>query len=155
MAPDDKSRIISHPTHETIHILGTQACNNGRSCEWHDICGLLVEEDSLVRLKKVSIPSKGGALETAIAVYLVSEGLDTCRVGFLGRHCAPNASRYDGRLAQVTEVFSQNDPSPIKRKKFHHNKGFCVAKFIECTFEQETTPPSPQPEPKTKKPRSY
>ena len=42
-------------------------------------------------------------LETAIAAHWVSDGIDKCRVGFLGREFVKDAEKYDGKLVQVTE----------------------------------------------------
>ena len=60
---------------------------------------------------------------TAIAVYIVSSGVDTCRVGFLRRHLLKYKDEYDARPAQVTEVFSASLDSPSDRTKYHQNKG--------------------------------
>ena len=37
--------------------------------------------------------------ETAIAAYVVLDGIDSCRVGFLKRHLVKHWKRYDGALA--------------------------------------------------------
>jgi hypothetical protein len=40
--------------------------------------------------------------EIAIAAYWVlTDGVDRCRVGFLPRHCVRQTRMFDGRLAQV------------------------------------------------------
>ena len=41
-----------------------------------------------------------------------------------------HAKKYDGALAQITEVYSRESESASKRKKFHHNRGCCVAAII-------------------------
>ena len=79
---------------------------------------------------------------TAIAVYLVSGGVDTCRVGFLRRHLLKYKDEYDARLAQVTEVFSANSDSPSNRAKYHRNKGCAQAVLIEAEYRESTSPPS-------------
>ena len=97
-----------HPTGITVEIVGIEASGNGRSCDQHDVCGSVLDEDAVVRLREVQIiNSSGKDEETAIAAYLVSDGIDQCRVGFLQRHFVTHARSFDGVLAQVvTEVYS-------------------------------------------------
>ena len=96
-----------------------------------DVCGSgVIEEDVVVRLRKMQIRNNIGKEETAIAAFHVTDGIDQCRVGFLPRHFVPHAFSFDGVLAQVTEVYSPTSESLSKRKKFHHNKGCCLATLI-------------------------
>ncbi|KAI2509921.1 hypothetical protein MHU86_4486 [Fragilaria crotonensis] len=119
-----------HPSGITIEIVGTEASGNGRTCDAHDVCGNILSDDVVVRLRKVQILSDRGVEETAIAAYLVSDGIDQCRVGFLQRHLVPHAKNYDGVLAQITEVYGSDSESPSKRKRYHHNRGCCLAAII-------------------------
>ena len=108
---------IHHPTGITVEIVGIEASNNGRSCDQHDVvCGSVLDNDVVVRLRKVQILNNQGREETAIAAYLVSDGIDQCRVGFLQRHLVAHAKSFDGVLAQVTQVYSVTSESPSKRK---------------------------------------
>jgi hypothetical protein len=77
---------IHHPRGITIEIVGIEANSNGQSCHQHDECGSLVEEDVVLRLRKVQILNSLGREETVIAAYHVSDGIDQCRVGFIQRH---------------------------------------------------------------------
>jgi hypothetical protein len=124
------SMSVHHPTGITVEIVGIEASGNGRSCCQHDVCGSVLDDDVVVRLRKVQIINSSGKEETAIAAYLVSDGIDQCRVGFLQRHFVPHARSFDGVLAQVTEVYSITSESPIKRKKCRHNMGCCLAALI-------------------------
>ena len=140
------STSIHHPTGITIEIVGIEANSNGRSCYQHDVCGTLVAEDVVLRLRKVQILNCVGREETAIAAYHVSDGIDQCRVGFLQRHFVAHAKTFDGVLAQVTEVYSAGSDSPIKRKKWRHNMGCCLAAVIsdfpsaaKCNTSKATT----------------
>jgi hypothetical protein len=72
--------------------------------------------------------------EQAIAVYHVTGGVDACRVGFLRRHLLKYKDEYDGRLAQVTEVYSDKSESPSDRAKHHRNHGCCQAVLIEAEY---------------------
>ena len=121
---------IHHPTGITVEIVGIEANSNGRSCYQHDVCGELVEEDVVLRLRKVQILNSLGIEETAIAAYHVSDGIDQYCVGFLQRHFVAHAKTFDGVLAQVTEVYSVGSDSPIKRKKWRHNMGCCLAALM-------------------------
>lgn len=118
-----------HPTGITVEIVGTEASTQGRSCDRHLCCGSVLSEDVVVRLRKVQVVMKGKE-EPALAAYLISDGIDQCRVGFLPRHLIKHSQFYDGAIAQVTEVYSNTSTSPSSRRKFHHNKGCCIAALI-------------------------
>ena len=74
--------MATHPTGETVEIVGTASSTQGRHCHQHDICGAVLKEDVVVRLRKVQVVVDGKE-ESAIAAYFVSDGIDQCRVGFL------------------------------------------------------------------------
>jgi hypothetical protein len=65
-----------HPTGITVEIVGVETSNSGRSCDQHDICGSVLDDDVVVRLQKIQILNSQGREETAIAAYLVSDGID-------------------------------------------------------------------------------
>ena len=71
-----------------------------------------------------------------MAVYHVTGGVDGCRVGFLCRHLLKYNDDYDGRLAQVVEIFGDNSESPSDRAKHHRNQGCCHAAFIEAEYRE-------------------
>ena len=95
----------THPPGIIVEIVGIEKGDRGRSCEEHDVCGEVVEEDTLLRLRREQILVDGKE-ETSIACYWVTDGIDRCRVGFLKRHMVKHAWRFDGALVQVTKVFS-------------------------------------------------
>ena len=113
-----------------MEIVGIESGTNGRSCYQHDVCGSVIEEDVVVRLRKMQIRNSFGKEETAIAAFHVTDSIDQCHVGFLPRHFVPHALSFDGVLAQVTEVYSPTSQSLSKRKKFCHNMGCCIATLI-------------------------
>jgi hypothetical protein len=41
-----------HPTGITFEIVGIESGTNGRSCYQRDVCGSVLEEDVVVRLRK-------------------------------------------------------------------------------------------------------
>ena len=114
---------IPHPTGITVEIVGIQASINVRSSDQHDVCGAVLDDDVVVRLRKVQILNRQGGEETAIAAYLVSDGIDLCRVGFLQRYLVAHAKSFDGVLAQVTEVYSVTSERGPKRKKMSPQHG--------------------------------
>ncbi len=128
----------AHPPGIVVEIVGTLMGDRGRSCEEHAVCGSVLEEDMVVRLRKVQILVDGFE-ETAIACYWVTDGIDRCRVGFLMRHMVAHAARYDGALAQVTRVFSgeEEECSREERRMFHAKRGYCHATIISCLSMKE------------------
>ena len=132
-----------HPSGVTVDIVGTEASNNGRSCEKHECCGIVLECDVVVRFRVVQLVSKdneGKEQEsTAIAAYHVTGGIDTCRVGFLRKHLLRYKEEYDGLLAQVTEVMSDKSESPSDCAMYHRNKGCCEAVLIEAEYRESPT----------------
>jgi len=129
-----------HPSGVTVDIVGINASDNGRSCEHHECCGSLVVPDMVVRFKCVQMEKtndpEGATEATALAVVRVTGGIDTCRVGFLRRHLLKYKDEYDGRLAQVTDVFSDESESPSDRQKHHRNRGCARAVLIEAEYRE-------------------
>jgi hypothetical protein len=130
--------MATHPSGITVEIVGIEASNNGRSCEEHDVCGSILIEDVVVRLRKVQVVNEKGKEETAIAANWVSDGIDRCRVGFLQRHLIKHSKHFDGVLAQITEIYSAACESPMKRKKYRHSKGCCIAAIISVLPESSS-----------------
>ena len=118
-----------HPSPIVIHIVGTEAYDRGRQCEEHHCCGEVLQDDVVVRLRKVQIQAGGGE-ETAIAAVWVTDGMDRCRVGFLQRHMVAHAAQYDGALAQVKRVLSVDDGDTAERRLVHKIRGCCYATII-------------------------
>ena len=137
-----------HPSGIAVNIVGLEVSNHGRSCEKHKVCGSVVKEDSIVRLKVVQLAwdvvnKVNPEVEaTAIAVYLVTGEIDICKVVFLRRFLLKYQDEYDARLAQVTEVYSANSDSSSNRAKYHRNKGCAQAVLIEAEYRESTSPPS-------------
>ena len=107
--------------------------DRGRSCEEHDVCGTVVEEDTLLRLRKEQILVNGQE-ETAISCYWVTDGIDRCRVGFLKRHMVKHAGRFNGALVQVMKVLSA-DPrvsDSVERKLHHQNMGCALGTIVSA-----------------------
>ncbi len=132
MAPKENVPGPFHPSGVVVEIVRTEMGDQGCSCEEHpNNCGEVLANNVVVRLRKVQIVVDGRK-ETAIAAYWVSDSIDHCHVGFLPCHMVKHAVRYNGVLAQVTHVFSNNPmcSDTVERRMFHKNKGCCLAAII-------------------------
>jgi hypothetical protein len=131
--------VAAHPPGVVVEIVGTLMSDRGRTCEEHAVCGFVLEEDMVVRLRKVQV-LVDGCEEAAIACIWVTDGVDRCCVGFLMRHMVAHAARYDGALAQVTRVFSGNEKecSREERRMYHAKRGYCQATIISCLPEMKS-----------------
>jgi hypothetical protein len=116
--------MATHPEGIVVDIVGIEESNRGRSCERHAVCGDHLNLDYILRLRKVQIVNDEGREETAVAAFWVSDGIDSCRVGYLPRHFIKNADKFDGKLAQITEFLAESD-SPSCRRLSHRNRGVC------------------------------
>jgi len=122
-----------HPVGESVLILGLHARNNGRTCEAHYCCGgECLRLDSVVRLRVVQVCIRGRE-EAAIAAHLVSDGIDKCRVGFLGREFVKDAGKYDGKLVQITKfLFDSEEEEDVQFSD--KNAGFCRGMLIDTVW---------------------
>ena len=130
-------RMSYHPRGDTVEIVGVNSPTNGRSCEEHRICGEVVIEDVVLRLRKVQVQINQQE-QSAIAAFWVSNGIDCCRVGYLPKAYVKNWKQYDGALVQVIEVYSAECDSPTKRQKFHRNHGLAVA--VDISSAEPSSP---------------
>ena len=90
----------SHPFGE---IVGINSNTNGRSCEEHHTCGCVLEEDSLIQLRKHQVYINGHE-QSAVGVYWVSDSMDRCLVGYLHHHQVKHLNKLEGTLCQVRGV---------------------------------------------------
>ena len=67
--------VATHPPGVVVEIVGTLMGDRGRSCEEHAVCGSVLEEEMVVRLRKVQV-LVDGCEETAIACIWVTDGVD-------------------------------------------------------------------------------
>ena len=65
----------NHPSGITVEIVGIEKGDRGCSCKEHKVCGTVVEEDTLLHLRKEQILVDGQE-ETAIACYWVTVRID-------------------------------------------------------------------------------
>jgi hypothetical protein len=73
-----------HPSGIVIKIIWTEMSCQGRSCEEHKICGKVLKEDVVVRLRKIQLMVEGKE-ETAIAAIWITDGIDCCHQKLIAR----------------------------------------------------------------------
>ena len=126
---------IHHPAGVTpVEIVGIARGDRGRSCEEHDVCGAVLQEDCAVWIRHVQIIGATGKEKSALVAYSeywISEGIDCCRVGFLPRHLLKQWQVYDGRIAQVVDIYKGFDSPAKKSNKNVRNSGCCEAVLID------------------------
>jgi len=113
-----------------VDVVGTTANNRGRSCPRHSCCGSQVVERSTVVFRREQLVFRDGVEEDVVAVYLISHGVMTCKVGFLPAHLNHRTRDYDGLVARVVSVYSDRCTNLVKRQKFRRNLGCCAAKIL-------------------------
>ncbi len=124
------------PMAMTLEIVGTAKGDCGRSCEEHDCCGReVLQEDVVVRLRleQILVPNKvlkGYHKEAAYTVNWVTEGVDCCRVGFLGRAYVAQGGLFDGVLCQVVSIGNAYDNGHNECAKVKHVCGYACAQVI-------------------------
>ena len=133
--------MAQHPWGCMIEIFGIESLTNGCSCEEHAICGSVIQDNVVVRLRKVQVLIEGKE-ETAIVAFWVSDGVDRCRVGYLPKFHVKHWKLLEGALAQIIEVYHQESDSPTKRQKCHRNSGCAVPALISPPITS-AIPPSP------------
>jgi len=69
----DMMAVPTHPSGIVVEVVGIKKGDHGCSCEEHDECGVVVEEDTLLCLRRVQIEVDGHE-ETAIACIWVTDG---------------------------------------------------------------------------------
>ena len=80
-----------HPCNILVEIVGTTVSSQGHSCKEHEICGKVLKEDKVVRLRKLQLMVEGKE-ETAIKAIWVTNGVNCCHVGFVPCHMVKHAT---------------------------------------------------------------
>lgn len=124
-----------HFTGDLVHVVGTNIDCRGRSCPTHAPrpCGSALRVDVWVVFRLVNLDDEG-LDEEAIEVRRIVQGQVTCRVGFLQRSYVPHFVRYNGKFAQIREIWGSHDESATQRYMFHQNHGCCVAGMMGPEF---------------------
>ncbi len=103
---------------------------NRASCNQHRICGLQLREGSYVCFRKTRFAWRGGAEEDVLEIFHLDSRIMGCKVGYLLKHLAAQADRYDDLCALIAEIYSSDCTicaSIAKRQKYHRGVGCCVA----------------------------
>ena len=140
-ARNASTRASSPPIHLcgiTVEIVGIGRSDRGCPCEEHDVCGTVLQEDLVVRISHMQIIGDTGKEESALAVYWISDGIDCCHVGFLPHHLMKQWQLYDGRIAQVVDVYKGSE-RPTKQRKNIRNCGCCEAVLIDSRDKEGAT----------------
>ena len=126
---------MAHHSHGmAIDIIGINQPGNGRSCGEHAVCGSVLKEDIVVRIRSVQVLVDCSE-ETAFACFWVTHGIDWCHVRFLPGHYVNNCEDYEGQLAQVVLVHKDNYSNGTTTKN-GCNSGCCQAIFIDIDKEE-------------------
>ena len=100
--------MATHPTGETVDIVGINCGDNGHSCEEFPVCGDALKFDSLVCIQSEQMMIEG-VEQAVMPVFWVMDGADHCLVGFLPKHFLHPKQAYDGRLTQITQFLVKSD----------------------------------------------
>jgi hypothetical protein len=123
------------PMGMVLDVVGTARGDRGRNCDEHEICGEVLAEDVVVRLRReqILVPNKlekGFKEETAYTVNWVTDGQDRCRVGFLPRAYVAQGGVFDGVLCQVVRIGNESDNDKNERAKVRHSCGYASMQVI-------------------------
>lgn len=130
-----------------FEIEGLNESDNGRSCCMHECCGSNLFVGALVRVRSVGIvgmfssrpsirylhgflPDKKGSLREALACYLIWDGTEACRLGFLPTACLRVKERFHAKFAQVCEIYDNSDSSRHRRKS-QKNRGMAGCALLD------------------------
>ena len=93
-----------------VEIVGTGESQRGRSCGEHNVCGTaLVRVGGYVCFGNTRFAWRDGMEEDVVEVFCVEEGRKTCKVGYLAKHLAFRAERYDGLCVRITEILRRSN----------------------------------------------
>ena len=138
-----------------VAIFGIEDSRFDCSCENHPICGFNVDYDTILRFKTVVISSGKSPTKkkmkdclkfkatnifvaligrnkssSILAAVWITDGMERCIVGFVDPRALAVGQRLEGRLGQVTELFSLS-PSSTKKRYSTAHKGVCLAALID------------------------
>ena len=110
-------------------IVGLTNNSFGRSCDNHGTCGKWVENGTVVRVHCVQA-WRGGQYHNDLEVYVVVDGVNTCKVGYLAKEHEPEAHNIDGRFLRVVDVYTDSDDDITRRMLYHQKYGYARAILI-------------------------
>jgi hypothetical protein len=126
----DHASVVACLVNTMVNIVGTNANDRGCNCLFHNCCGMQLQVGSKVHFRPERLIYHEGQEEDVLTVYVVGDGIMTCKVGFLPQHLAVRADAYDGLYARIISVYSNRCTNVPKREKFWRNRGCCVARVL-------------------------
>ena len=100
--------MATHPTGETVDIVGINCGDNGHSCEEFPVCGDALRHGLLVCLWSEQMMIEG-VEQALMSIFGVTDGVNRCRVGFLLKQFLCHKQAYDGRLTEITQFHAKYD----------------------------------------------
>jgi len=65
-----------------------------------------------------------------LEVYLVVDGVDTCKVGYLSKEFCGEADYLDNKYIRVDDVFTDSDEDVDRRRKFYQFYGYALGTIL-------------------------
>ena len=65
-----------------------------------------------------------------LEVYLVVDGVETCKVGYLSKEFCGEADYLDNKYIMVDDVFTENDEDVDRRRKFYQCYGYALGTIL-------------------------
>jgi hypothetical protein len=106
-------------------VVGLLESGNGRSCRDHVACGTVVNIGSILLLKNTTVVNQDGKNEFAIKAVLLTDGVESCTVGFIGREFHFRRFDYSDKLIEVAELLSESANSEHRRRS-HVHRGIAI-----------------------------
>ena len=91
-----------------VEVVGIGELQRGRSCNKHNICGSQLCEGSYVCFHKTRFAWRGGDEEDVLEVFYLDSRIMGCKVGYLPKHLAARADRYEGLCARIVKIYSSD-----------------------------------------------
>jgi hypothetical protein len=118
-----------------VEVVGTGEKQRNRTCKLHKgvPCGSQLHVGMFVCFRKNWFAWRNEKDEDVLEVFVVKNGIQGCKVGYLPKHLAAWVDHYDGLCARIVEIYSSNCTTcdnVAKRQKYHHNIGCCLAVII-------------------------
>ena len=115
--------------------MGTGEKQRNRMCKLHKEvpCGSQLRVGKFVCFRKNQFAWRDGKDKDVLEVFVIKNGIQGCKVGYMPKHLAARADRYDILCAHIVKIYSGNCAAcdnDAKRQKFHCNIGCCLAVIL-------------------------
>lgn len=107
-------------------IVGLRGTGNGRMCEIHyNGCGCNVKVGERIRFRSFVVEMEGNEV-FSIGAVKVSDGVESCLIGFLPRYQLNTQGDVIGKYGTITKLYAVS-PRAAEREIDHRNVG--VARY--------------------------